>query len=187
MITRKTQRGVFVLVILTTISFWATREQQDNELAPVAGLNPKLDFALHDFELQIYDENGIATLNLQAPVLSNDPESEIGLIENLLLTIHQPDITWKLTADSATMTADKEHITLSGKVYMQRLELSTGYRIELNTSEVYVEVTPQTASTVEPVSMFDGRNQLDAVGMHVDMANDTFKLIQQVKAIYAVN
>jgi len=69
----------------------------------------------------------------------------------------------------------------------RRLDLLTGNRIELNTSELKIEVTPQTADTFEPVSFFDGLNNIDAVGMQLDMMNDTFKLKQQVKAIYAVN
>lgn len=187
MITRKTRGGIIVLVLLTSISFWATREQQDDDPGPVTGLDPKLNYVLRDFELQVYDINGKATLNLKAPVLSNNPLLEMGTIENPLLILHQQDITWNLTADSATITADKEHVELLGKVYVQRLELKTGNTVELNTSELKIDVTPQTADTFEPISIFDGLNHIDAVGMHLDMLNDTFKLKQQVKAIYAVN
>ena len=187
MITRKTSRGIIVLILLTGVSFWVAREQQDEEPGPVTGLDPKLNYVLRDFELQVYDENGKTTLNLKAPVLSNNPLLEMGTIENPLMVLHQQDITWNLTADSATITADKEHVELLGKVYVQRLELMTGNRVELNTSELKIEVTPQTADTFEPVSLFDGLNNIDAVGMHLDMMNDTFKLKQQVKAIYAIN
>ena len=187
MISRKTRRGIVTLVILTGISFWVAREQRDVAPKPLTGLDPKLNYVLRDFELQVFDANGKATLNIQAPVLSNDPVLEIGTIENPLMVLHQQDITWNLTADSATITADKEHVDFSGTVYVQRLELLTGNRVELTTSKVRVEVTPQTANTDAPVSLFDGYNRIDAVGMYLDMMNDTFQLKQQVKAIYAVN
>lgn len=187
MITRKTRRGIIVLILLTGVSFWVSREQLDGKPDAVTGLDPKLNYVLRDFELQVFDEKGKATLSMKAPVLSNDPELEIGTIENPRLVLHQQDITWNLEADSATITADKEHVELSGSVTVLRLEPMTGNRAELNTSEIKVEVTPQTASTVEPVSLFDGYNQMDAVGMRLDMMNDTFQLKQQVKAIYAVN
>lgn len=187
MISRKTRRGIMALVLLTGVSFWAAREQGDEAPAPASGLDPRLNYVLHDFELQIYDLNGKTTLNMKAPVLSNDPLLELGTIENPLLVLHQQGITWNLTADSATITADKEHVELLGKVYVQRLELLTGNRVELNTSELKIEVTPQTASTFAPVSFFDGLNRMEAVGMQLDMKNDTFTLKQQVKAIYAVN
>jgi len=175
------------LILLTGVSFWASRDQRDDSPEPITGLDPRLNYVLRDFELQVYDVNGKTTLNVKAPVLSNNPLLEMGTIENPLLVLHQQDITWNLTADSATITADKEHVELLGKVYVQRRELLTGGLVELNTSELSIEVTPQTANTSEHVSIFDGINSVNAVGMEVNMMNDTFKLKQQVKAIYAVN
>jgi len=187
MITRKTRRGIIALILLTSISFWATREQKDDAPGPVSGLDPKLNYVLHEFELQTYDLDGNTALNMKAPVFSNNPLLEIGTIENPVLVLNQQDIKWNLTADSATITADKEHVQLSGSVFVERLEALTGNRVELNTSELRVEVTPQTASTAEMVNLFDGLNRIDALGMHLDMINDNFQLKQQVKAIYAVN
>jgi len=187
MISRNTQRGIMAMVLLTGVSFWAAREQHDDTLEPVAGLDPKLNYVLRNFELQVFDTNGKATLNMRAPVLSNDPVLGIGTVENPLLVLRQQDITWNMVADSATITADKEHVELFGKVYVQRLDLLTGKREELNTSEIKLEVVPQTASTTEAVSLYDGVNQIDAIGMYLDMMNDTIQLKQQVKAIYAVN
>ncbi len=187
MISRKTRRGIIALVLLTSVSFWASREQRDDAPEHVTGLDPKLNYVLRDFELQVFDANGKTTLNMQAPVLRNDPVLQIGTIENPRMVLQQQDITWNLAANSATITADKEHVELSGSVYLQRTELLTGNRVQLNTSEVKLEVTPQTASTIAPVSIFDGLNQIDAVGMYLDMTNDTFELKQQVKATYAVN
>ncbi len=187
MISRKTRRGIIALVLLTGVSFWAAREQREDVPQHVTGLDPKLNYVLRDFELQVFDAQGKATLNMQAPVLSNDPALEIGTIEKPQLVLYQQDITWNLTADSATITADKEHVELLGRVYLQRTGLLPSDRIELRTSEVELEVTPQTASTVEPVSLFDGINHINAVGMYLDMMNDTLQLKQQVKAIYAVN
>lgn len=187
MISRKTRRGIIALVVLTGVSFWAAREQRDDTSEPVTGLDPRLNYVLHDFNLQVFDVNGKATLNIKAPVLSNDPVLGIGTIENPLLILHQQGVTWKLVADWATITSDKERVKLSGSVYVQRLELLTGNRVEFKTSEIEVEVTPQIASTAEPVSLFDGHNHMDAVGMQLDMMNDTFHLNQEVRAIYAVN
>ena len=57
MITRKTRRGVTVLVLLTAFSFWVSREQDDETPEPVAGLDTRLNYVLRDFELQFFDEN----------------------------------------------------------------------------------------------------------------------------------
>jgi lipopolysaccharide export system protein LptC len=73
MITRKTRRGIYAMVLLTAVSYWASRSQDNESPEPVAGLDPKLNYVLRDFELQFYDENGQPTINLRAPILRNNP------------------------------------------------------------------------------------------------------------------
>ena len=187
MITRKTRRGIIALAMLAAISVWISRSQDDEALEPVAGLDPKLNYVLRDFELQYFDNNGQPTINMQAPLLRNNPELQVGTIEHPVIKLNQPGAEWNLTADAATVTADQEHIQLSGNVHLQRHESSSGIWAEFNTREVRIEVTPQTASTDQPVSMFDGLNHMSAVGMDLNLKNNKFRLKQQVKAIYAVN
>ena len=187
MITRKTRRGVIALVLLTAVSFWINRSQKTEEPAPVAGLDPKLNYVLRDFELQFFDENGQPTINLRAPILRNDPELELGTIEQPVMRLNQADMVWDLTADTATVTADKEHVQLLGRVHVQRQEIESGYWVKLDTREVQIEVTPQTASTDQAVNIFDGDNRVSAIGLDLDLKANTFTLKQQVKATYAVN
>ena len=173
--------------MLTAVSFWISRSQDSAPPEPVAGLDPKLNYVLRDFELQIFGQNGLPSMNLQAPSLRNNPELQLGTIEHPVIELKQPGLTWVLTSDSATITADKEHIQLLGQVHIQRNEPTTGNWVKMNTSEIHIEVSPQTASTTQPVKMFDGLNHMDAVGMDLDMKNSSFQLKQQVKASYAVN
>jgi lipopolysaccharide export system protein LptC len=187
MITRKTRRGIVALAVLTAVSFWVSHESDREDDDPVAGLDPKLNYVLLDFELQFYDAEGQPTINMQAPVLRNDPELQLGTIEQPTIRLNKPGATWNLTSDAAIVTADKEHVRLTGAVHLHKHEISTGTRIELDTREVRIEVTPQTASTDQPVAIFDGYNHLSAIGLDLDMKSDTFKLKQQVKATYAVN
>jgi len=187
MITRKTRRGIIAMVLLTAFSYWVGRDGETVSREQVTGIDPKLNYVLRDFELQFYDDNGQPTINMQAPMLRNNPDLQLGTIENPVIKLNQMDTIWNLTSDSANVTADKEFVNLIGAVHVQRLEPSSGSWLELDTSEVEIEVTPQTASTIQPVSMFDGYNQANAIGLDLDMKANTFKLKQQVKATYAVN
>lgn len=187
MITRKTRRGISVLVLLGVVTFWMSRSQDDANPEPVAGLDPRLDYVLRDFELQFYDENGQPTLNMQAPVLRNDPDQQLGTIEQPVVRLNQDDAVWDMMADTATVTADKEHVQLIGQVLVKRNEPASGKWVELSTREVQIEVTPQTAVTDQPVSIFDGYNRVDAIGLELDMKTKTYYLKQQVRATYAVN
>ena len=187
MITRTTRRGIIGLVMLTTVSFWANRLQDDETLEPVADLDPKLNYVLRDFELQFFDEYGRPTINLRAPVFRNNPNLELGTIESPELKLNQAKVVWNLTADTATVTADKEHVQLLGQVVVRRTETTTGNWINLETREVQIEVTPQTAVTRQPVHMNDGLNTASAIGLALDLKSNTFILKEQVKATYAVN
>lgn len=187
MITGKTRRGMIAMVLLTAASFWVSRDQDHEALEPVAGLDPKLNYVLRDFELQFFDANGQPTINMQAPVLRNDPELQLGTIEYPVIKLIQPGTVWDLRADSATVTADKEHVQLAGQVHVQRHESASGQWVEFDTREVQIEVSPQVASSDQPVNMFDGYNHISAIGFELDMKANTFKLKQQVRATYAVN
>lgn len=187
MITRKTRRGMTALVLLSAISFWLSRSQNEEGPEPVAGLDPELDYVLRDFELQFFDELGQPTINMRAPILRNDPKLQMGTVENPVVRLNQADAVWDLEADLATVTADKEHVQLLGQVQIFRNEPATGNWVELKTREVKIEVTPQTATTNQPVSMFDGYNRVDAIGLDLDMKTKIYSLKQQVVATYAVN
>ena len=187
MITRKTRRGITALILLSAVSFWLSRSQDNDGPVPVAGLDPKLNYVLRDFELQFFDEYGKPTINMKAPVLRNDPKLQLGTIERPVVKLNQADAVWDMTADTATVTADKEHVQLIGQVYVKRNEPATGSWVELNTREMQIEITPQTAITDQPVSMFDGVNRLNAIGLELDMKTKTYSLKQQVRATYAVN
>jgi len=175
------------LILLSAISFWVTRSQDEDGPEPLAGLDPELDYVLRDFELQFFDELGQPTINMRAPVLRNDPKLQMGTIEHPVVRLNQEDAVWDLKADLATVTADKEHVQLIGQVQVFRNEPATGNWVEFNTQEVQVEVTPQTATTDQPVSMFDGYNRVNAIGLELDMKTKLYSLKQQVKATYAVN
>ncbi len=187
MITRKTRNGIITLVALTSVSFWLSQSQTETKQAPVSGLDTKLNYVLRDFELQFYDENGQPTMNLMAPLLRNDPKLEVGTIENPVMKLNQADIIWNLKADLATVTNDKEHVELLGAVHVRRQEPANGSWLTVDTREVKIAVTPQIATTNEAVTISDGINRLDAIGLELDMLSGTFHLKQQVRATYAVN
>jgi len=76
---------------------------------------------------------------------------------------------------------------LIGQVFVKRSEPASGNWVELSTREVRIEVTPQTANTNQPVSIFDGVNRVNAIGLELDMKTKTYLLKEKVRATYAVN
>jgi len=187
MISGKTRQGFFILLVLAGITTWVTQDEVDNRQEQQSDVDPNFNYVLRDFELQYFDENGQPSLSLKAPMLQNDPNMQLGTIEQPVVRLYQPGLIWDLQADVATVTADKEFVNLNGSVNIERQQIDTGRQTQLRTTDVKIEVTPQTATTDALVEVFDGPNQFSGFGMDLDMMANTFELKRQVKATYAVN
>ena len=187
MMTGKTRKGFVVMLVLAGITSWMAQDEVDISQQQETDVDPNFNYVLRDFELQYFDDNGEPSMILRAPVLQNDPSMELGTIEKPVVRLYQPGLIWDLQADLATVTADKEHVSLDGDVNIQRQETATGRLTQVDTKNVDLEVTPQTATTDELVEVFDGFNRLSGTGLDVDMMANTFEIRTQVKATYATN
>lgn len=179
--------GIALLAALAATSFWANRGTQDTAPPPIAGLDTRLDYALQSFELRMFDQQGVPSLRLLAPAMSNDAETGISTVQTPSIEVLQPDGTWNIDARAATVAADREHILMSGDVWMRRSGAGTQPALDLRTSELELEVTPRKASSDEPVRMVEGPHVMEAVGFRVNIMDNTFQLLNRVKLTYAIN
>ena len=186
MIRRRTRLGILVLAALAVLSWLLSRPVELIEDAPVAGLDTRLNYALHEFRGRLLDERGETRLEISAPLLRNDASSGIGTVEKPDIRIQQDNEEWYITAESAVIAADRELITLSGEVNMVRRNEITGDRLDIATRDVVLNVTPRTARTDAQVRIRQNRDRLDANGMRLDIVNDRFELLSEVRAHYEV-
>lgn len=175
-----------MLAALTALTFWLGRSGSDRRPEPISGLDTRLDYALQKFEARYYDANGRPAVKMWAPTLTNNASSGIGLIEKPRFDVVQDGQLWSIVADSATVTADREHIRLTGSVNMRRRDPGTAGSLEVNTSEMVFDVTPRLAHSEQPVVILEGSNTLEAVGFSIDMSNDRFHLDKQVRGRYDI-
>jgi lipopolysaccharide export system protein LptC len=56
--------------------------------------------------------------------------------------------------------------------------------MEIASSDVVLNVTPRTAATEAGVSIRQGGDRLDAVGMRLDMIAERYELLHEVRAHY---
>lgn len=179
--------GIFVLTALVAASYWASRGQKDIEGQPIAGLDTRLDYALEEFEYQFFDIDGNPSARLTAPELTNHAETGISEIQQPVFDVIDQGVPWKIVAESAIVAADKEHVTLSGDVWIRRPASELGGELNINTSELIFELSPKVASSDRPVQLMQDNDIMEAVGFRVNMKNNRFQLLDRVKLKYAVN
>ena len=184
MIQRRTRRGIILLSLLAILSWILPLEQGDITEQRVSALDTRLNYALYDFEGRLLRDDGAVNLEIQAPVLRSDARSGVGTVENPEIRIQQEDERWYITAESAIITADREHVSLVGDVYLARRNELTGQLLEISTEDVMLNITPRTASGDSGVSIKQDNDRLDATGLRLDMIANSFKLLNDVQAHY---
>ena len=186
MIKRKTRHGIIFVAALSIITWLLPKSSSEPVSEPPARLDTQLNYALRDFTGQLLDKQGNINLQITSPLLRKVAQSAVGTIKSPQILIKQTDEQWHITAESAIITADKEYVSLTGDVNMLRLNEISGETLEITTREVLLKVTPRTASTESFVTIVQFGDRLDARGMNLDMINNNFELLNDVRAHYDI-
>jgi len=183
-IQRRTRRGIILLALLATVSLILSREPGENTIQPVSKLDTRLNYALYDFDGRLLNVDGAVNLEIHAPVLRSNAMSGVGTVESPEIRIQEEDERWYITAESAIITANREHVSLMGDVYLARRNELTGQLLEISTKDVMLNITPRTASGDSRISIRQDNDTLDAIGMRLDMISNSFELHNDVRAHY---
>jgi LPS export ABC transporter protein LptC len=184
MIHKKTWQAIIGVAALAVVTALIIRSDKDSDAKPPADLDTRLSYALWDFTGVLLDKQGKMSLRVDAPMLRNRADSQVGTIENPRLRIMEDQEEWYITADSAIITADREFVSLVGRVDLQRRNLETQESLGIQTRDVMLNITPRLASTDAAVSIQQNQDRLDAVGMKLDMINNRYELHNQVRTRY---
>ena len=187
MISRQTRRGIILLCLLAIFTWIVARPAPEPESKPLSGLDTRLNYALRDFKGRMLDEQGQTRIELEAPLLRNDASSGIGTVDNPNFRIQQQDEEWYISAESAVIAADREHVTLQGEVKLTRRNELTGELMNIDTRDVLLNITPRTASTQADVRIVQAGSHLTATGMNLDMINEQYELLEAVRAHYEID
>jgi LPS export ABC transporter protein LptC len=185
-IQRRTRRGIILLAALAALSWVLSREQGETTERPVSKLDTRLNYALYDFDGRLLNIDGAVNLEIQAPVLRSNARSGVGTVESPEIRIQKEGERWYITSESAIITADREHVSLMGDVYLTRRKELTGQLLEISTKDIMLNVTSKTASGESRVSIKQDNDSLDAVGMRLDMISNSYELHHDVQARYEI-
>ncbi len=178
------QRGILLLAAAAVASYLATRDVQQQLRPSGAEIDTRLNYALMDFEALLLDDSGTLAVTVKAPLLRNDARSGVGTVTRPDILVRQGPNEWRIAADTAVVSADREFVSLAGDVNMVRYNVRERDFLEIDTRDLLVSVTPRTASTEARVTILQAGDRLTATGMRLDMVNDRFELLNDVSAIY---
>ncbi|WP_191621210.1 LPS export ABC transporter periplasmic protein LptC [Marinihelvus fidelis] len=182
----RTRRGIILLGGLCLLSFWASRQDTDGEGGPIKGLDTRLDYALGNFRMLAYDEQGTPVVTLWAPRLANDAATGIGELDSPRAELHHEGFRWNIDAQHATISSDREIIQFSGNVRMVRESGEPSDHLEIESSEVMLEVTPRLASSDQWVDVADPAGKMRALGFSVDMLTNHYHLESGITGTYEI-
>lgn len=180
----KTRHGILLLSAFAALTWLLARQPREAPVDPVSRPDLELNYALYDFSGMLLNDRGGVALQISSPVLRNNAASGIGTVEAPEIRIQQEQDKWYISAESAIISPDREHVTLAGEVYLSRQDELTGRLLEITSSDIVMDVTPRTAMTEAGVTVLQGGDRLDAVGMRLDMIRETYELLHDVRARY---
>jgi LPS export ABC transporter protein LptC len=181
-----TRRGIWVLGVAAAAIWYFARQAPEPSEEPLSRPDVKLNYALYDFSGHLLDDRGRVSLQIRSPELRNDAETGIGTVDSPEIRIRQDRDRWFINAESAIISPDREEVWLRGDVYLSRRVPAEGRLLEIASTDVLLNVTPRTAHTDAAVSIRERGDRLDAVGMRLDMINETYELLSDVRAHYEV-
>lgn len=180
------QRGIFLLALAALVSFIATRDISQTLQPQTRDIDTQLNYALFDFQASLLDEQGRLAMRIDAPLLRNNAQTGVGTVSQPEIFVRESGIDWRIRAETAVVSSDREHVSLTGDVNVVRYNAASDDLLEIDTRDLLVSVTPRTASTDARVDMRHAGDRLAATGMRLDLINDRFELLQDVSAVYDI-
>lgn len=180
--SRRTLITIIILAALAGLSF--TLVNRPPEEAALPGEPLPEGYYLTDARLQSTDESGVLRYELRARRIDQRPSEDAIDLTDLRLDYGNSTNLWRLTAERGRMPSSNTHINLEGSVLTQLLNAPAHGATRLRSERMFVDIAGQTASTDDPVSVeFDG-GTLEAVGLDVDLADETMRLRSGVRGVF---
>jgi LPS export ABC transporter protein LptC len=108
----------------------------------------------------------------------------VGSITRPEIFVREAGNEWRIKARSAVVSADHEFVSLTGDVRMQRYNAVDSDRLEIDTRDLLVSVTPRIATTDAGITMRHAGDRLKATGMKLDMVANRYEMLNNVSAFY---
>lgn len=177
--------GLPLILVLLGAAYWLNQQVQPLPPTPDSSKRHDPDFIVSKLVATTLNEQGKPRFVMAAKTMLHYPDNDSTYLESPELTSfdldHPPTHT---SANNGMVSGKGDEIFLRDNVKIVRSTSSNQRDITFTTTYLHVIPDRGWAETDQPVTMVDGRNIVNAVGMKFDNKARIVKLLAQVKSEY---
>ena len=167
---------VILLASLAMLTYWLDAQVHGDGRRPGAGAKEP-DYFVEDFEATRYGKDGTVVEQLAAKRMTHFPDGQ----PTQLIAPHLTDTPpgkppMRARADNGRITADNEHVYLSGNVVTERDAQGGRGKLTMATDALHVQPRVEKADTDRRVTITDATGTHVGNAMEVDNKARTLKL-----------
>lgn len=102
-----------------------------------------------------------------------------------IVTTNDQGRAWQIDAEEGEMSDKEQLLTLINNIEIRPLNDPDNQDLLIETSRLTYKTDTQVASTDQPVQITNTDTKINAVGMNLNVPNQTLELLQQVNTRYA--
>jgi len=179
---------LFVIVIaIAATSSWLLKKVDTSQTKAKEPIPHNMDYFLKNFNATVMNQQGKPHYNLIGDYLEHFPDDDSIDIDKPKLKMYRENLApWHVKSNTARVLNRGKLIHLNGSVKMRRPESSSEPAIQLDTTNLKINLETDYAQTKEAVFIQTGKHRLKAVGMRVYLADGQLELLSRVKGVYYV-
>ncbi len=179
---------LFIIVIaIAATSSWLLKKVDTEPTDTAKAIAHNMDYFLVNFNATVMDEDGKPHYNLKGDYLEHFPDDgSIDIVQPKIKIFREKLAAWNIKSDKARIKDEGKLIYLNGKVFMQRPASKDEAEINLDTSNLMLNLNKDYAETNDAVYIQTEKHHLKAVGMRVYLEDGRLELLSKVKGVYHV-
>ena len=177
------QRFLIIIVFILLIATFFLRYEKNNQpdISSDSTVKEPVEFFLNQSLTTRYRSNGTVHYRFNSDKLEYFKDSDIAMVNEPRMVIYNEQANqWYISASKAKVLAGGKGMRLEGDVRIWK----TDAVLEIITDELYVIPEREYAETNALVTLKSTSGLTKSMGMRVDLKNEKFQLLSQVKGTY---
>jgi len=178
---------VLFVILIGAFSNWLLTSLETRPLIRPEKVRHDPDYFLDNFNATVMNDSGKPRYKLKGKRLDHYPDDKSVAIQQLTMDLYRDKLPeWKVTAVQGLVYDKAQRIELLGKVTMHRPPTPEEAEITLLTEDVTIFPQREYAETDAAVTITSGRNEMQAVGMRLNLSDGRLELLSETKGKYVI-